>query len=66
MQTISAMEIRQKSSRLLTSWIRFHDGNISNENQEEVHITHSLERISCNQYQQYKSSRGATDDSLPG
>jgi hypothetical protein len=43
-----------------------HAGNISNQNQaEEVHTTHTLDGISCRQYQQSKSSREGAHNSQP-
>ena len=39
MQAMSAIDIKQGSCTALTSWMGFHAGNISNENQvEEMHI----------------------------
>ena len=67
MQAMSAIEIKQRSCTWLTGWMRVHAGNVSNRNQaEELHMTHCLDTSSCRQYQQWKSSRGATHDSLPG
>ena len=64
---MSAMEIKQRSCTRLTRWIEVHAGNVSNGNQaKELHITHNLDRSSCKQCQQYKSSRGAAQNSLPG
>jgi NMD protein affecting ribosome stability and mRNA decay len=38
MQTISAMEIKQRSCTGLTNWMKVHAGNVNNENQaEELH-----------------------------
>jgi len=67
MQVISAIEIKQRSCTSLTTWIGVHAGNVSNGNQaEELHITHNLDRSSCRECQQWKSSRAAAHDSLPG
>jgi len=61
---MSVMEIKQQSCTLLTSWIIFHAGYVSNGNQAaELHTTHILDEISC---QQWKSSRRAANYSLPG
>jgi len=59
---MSAIEIKQESCQctLLTTWMGFHAGNVSNGNQaEKLQTTHRLDDISCRQCQQWKSSRRA-------
>jgi len=47
--------------------MEFHAGNVSNGNQaEQLHMTHILDGSSYREYQQWKSSRAAAHDSLPG
>jgi len=66
MQAMSAIKIKQRRCTQLTSWMWFHAGNVSNQNQaEEVHTTHILDVISCRQCQQSKSSRGGAHNSHP-
>jgi len=67
MQAMSEIKIKQRRPTELTTWMGFHAGNVSNQNQaEEAHTTHKLDRISCRQCQQSKSSRGGPHNSLPG
>ena len=67
MQAMSAMEIKQRSCTWLTVLIRVHSGNVSNGNQaEELPMTHFLDKSSCRQCQQWKSSWGAAHDSHSG
>jgi len=55
MQAMLAIKIKQRKCKQLTNWMRFHAGNVSNQNQsEEVHTTHTLDGISCRQCQQSK------------
>src|SRR5258708_7613458 len=64
---MSAIEIKQRSCTGLTSWKGCQAGNVSNRNQaEELHRTHPLDGISGRQCQQWKSSRGAAQDSHSG
>ena len=65
MQTMSAIEIKQRRRTSLTDWMGVHVGNVSDQNQaEEVHTTHRLDGSSCRQCQWLKSSRGGTHHSL--
>ena len=63
MQAMSTMEIKQRSWTWLTAWTEVHIGNVSNRIwAEELDMTHRLDRSSCRQCQQWKSSRGAGHD----
>jgi len=67
MKALSLIKIEQRRCTRLTSWMGFHAGIVSNQNQaEEAHMTHKLDGISCRHCQQWKSSRGGTHNSLPG
>jgi len=67
MQAMSAIKISQRRCTQLTAWMKFHAGNVSNQNQtKEVHTTHTLDGISCRQCQQSKWSKGGAHNSHAG
>jgi len=67
MQALSAIEIKHRRHTRLTSWIGFHAGIVSDQNQaQEAHTTHKLDGISCRHCQQLKSSTGGAHNSHPG
>jgi hypothetical protein len=44
-----------------------HASNVSNRNQaKKLHMAHSLDKMSCRQYQQWELSKRATHDSQTG